>query len=74
MTLKLIPWVDTATFNMRHAWILACTECFDSDMEFAVIYANQAGTDTQNDRLPGFGDFSADPTSPNIFSYYKDSC
>lgn len=61
-------------FDLRTAWRLACSECFDASVENAVIYANQAGTDTQNDHLPGFGQVSADPSSPNVWVYSKQSC
>ncbi len=61
-------------FDLRTAWRLACTECFDSGVENAVIYANQTGTDTQNDHLSGYGHVSPDPTSPNVWVYSKQSC
>jgi hypothetical protein len=61
-------------FDMRTAWRFACCECFDASVEYAMIYANQAGTDTQNDHLPGFGHVSADPNNPNIWVYTKASC
>jgi len=66
-----LPWF---WFDLRTAWRLACSECFDASMENAVIYANQGGTDTQNDHLTGFGHVSADPTSPNVWVYSKQSC
>lgn len=62
------------TLDMQAAWRLACTECYDASMEYAVIYANQTGTDTQNDHLPGYGHVSADPTAPWMWSYYKETC
>jgi len=62
------------SFDMRTAWRLACGECFDSSVEYAMIYANQTGTDTQNDHLPGFGHVSADPNVPNVWVYTKASC
>ena len=62
------------TFDMRTAWRMACSECFDASVEYAMIYANQAGTDTQNDHLPGVGYFSPDPTDPNVWCYVKASC
>jgi len=62
------------SFDMRSAWRLACSECFGSDVEYAMIYANQAGTDTQNDHLPGFGHVSGDPTTPTAWAYAKASC
>jgi hypothetical protein len=61
-------------FDIRAAWQLACMECFDSSMEYAVIYAGQSGTDTHNDHLPGYGPVSPDPTSPNYWVYYRGSC
>jgi hypothetical protein len=60
--------------DLRTAWKVACTECFGSHREYAVIYAGQSGTDTHNDHLPGYGHVSADPTSPNYWVYYKGSC
>jgi hypothetical protein len=66
------PWMDA--FDMRTAWRLACSECFDSSVEYSNIYANQSGTDTQNDHLPGYGHVSGDPTSPNVWVYTKGSC
>jgi Family of unknown function (DUF6345) len=57
--------------DLRAAWRLACSECFDGSVENAVIYANQAGTDTQNDHLPGFGYVSPDPSSPNGWVYER---
>ncbi len=66
------PWIGA--FDLRTAWRLACSECFDASVENAVIYANQGGTDTQNDHLTGFGHVSADPTSPNSWVYSKQSC
>ncbi len=67
-----LPFTDA--FDLRTAWRLACSECFDSSVENAVIYANQSGTDTHNDRLPGFGYVSTDPTSPTVWVYSKQSC
>ena len=67
-----LPWM--VGFDLRTAWQLACSECFDSSVEYASIYANQSGTDTQNDHLPGFGYVSADPTAPNTWCYHKGSC
>jgi hypothetical protein len=61
-------------FSMQTAWKQACTECFDSSVEYAVIYANQTGTDTSKDFLPGYGYVSPDPTSPSVWTYYKGSC
>lgn len=60
--------------DLRTAWSLACSECFDASVQYAVIYANQAGTDTHNDHLPGFGHVSADPAAPNCWCYYKGTC
>jgi hypothetical protein len=71
MTLQIL---GTDAFDMQTAWKLACTECFDSSREYAVIYAGQSGTDTYNDHLPGYGDVSADPTSPNYWVYYRGTC
>jgi hypothetical protein len=73
MSFKM-PFIDNSLFDLRTAWELACSECFDSSREFAVIYANQSGTDTQNDHLTGYGHVSADPVSPNSWSYYKRTC
>ena len=67
-------WPLIGAFDLRTAWRLACSECFDSSVENAVIYANQAGTDTQNDHLLGFGYVSPDPASPNVWVYSKQSC
>jgi hypothetical protein len=67
-------WPFIGAFDLRTAWRLACSECFDTSVENAVIYANQSGTGTQNDHLPGFGYVSADPTSPNVWVYSKQSC
>ena len=61
-------------FDLQTAWRLACNDCFDASVENAVIYANQAGTDTYNDHLPGYGYVSPDPTSPNVWCYYKQTC
>jgi hypothetical protein len=61
-------------FDMRTAWRQACSECFDASVEYAMIYANQAGTDTHNDHLPGVGYVSPDPTNPNVWAYTKASC
>ncbi len=61
-------------FDMQTAWRLACMECFDSSMEYASIFANQSGTDTQNDHLYGYGHVSSDPVSPSSWCYYKASC
>jgi hypothetical protein len=69
-----IPFFDHSLFDLRSAWELACTECFDSNMEFAFIYANQSGTDTVGDHLTGYGQVSADPVSPNSWHYYKKTC
>ncbi len=62
------------TLDMRSAWRQACSECFGSDVEYAMIYANQSGTDTHKDHLPGTGHVSADPTAPNSWTYTKASC
>jgi hypothetical protein len=67
-------WPFIGAFDLRTAWRLACSECFDASVENAVIYANQGGTDTQNDHIPGFGSVSSDPTSPNVWVYSKQSC
>ncbi len=72
LSFRILPWLDA--FDMQTAWRLACTECFDSSREYAVIYAGQTGTDTYNDHLPEFGHVSADPTSPTFWVYYKASC
>lgn len=72
MTFEFPPWWYAR--DMRTAWGMACTECFDSSREYAVIYAGQSGTDTYNDYLPGFGHVSSDPTSPTYWVYYKASC
>lgn len=69
-----LMWPFIGAFDLRTAWRLACSECFDTSVENAVIYANQSGTDTQNDHLPGFGHVSSDPTSPNVWVYSKQSC
>ncbi len=61
-------------FDLRTAWRLACTECFDSSVECASIYANGAGTDTHLDHLPGYGHVSADPASPNSWAYSRQTC
>lgn len=61
-------------YDMQAAWKMACQECFDANTEYSVIYANQAGTDTRNDHLPGFGYVSPDPKTPNSWTYYKGSC
>jgi hypothetical protein len=45
-----------------------------ASVEHAVIYANQAGTHTQNDHVPGFGCVNRDPTSPNVWVYSRQSC
>jgi len=71
MTLQIL---GMDAFDMQMTWKLACTECFDSSREYAVIYAGQSGTDTYNDHLPGYGDVSADPTSPNYWVYYRGTC
>src|SRR4030067_173638 len=68
MTFRLLPWWDG--FEMRTAWDIACSECFDSATEFAIIYAGQPGTDSDNDHLPGFGHISSDPSSPQYWVYY----
>jgi hypothetical protein len=73
MTFKIFPWTDSL-FDIRTAWKLACMECFDSGMEYAVIYAGQSGTDTHNDHLSGYGHVSPDPTSPYFWAYYKGTC
>jgi hypothetical protein len=67
-------WPFIRAFDLRTGWRLACSECFDTSVENAVIYADQSGTDTQNDHLPGFGFVSADPISPNVWVYSKQSC
>lgn len=72
MTFRILPWMDA--LDMQTAWQQACTECFDSSVEYAVIYANQTGTDTHNDHLPGYGYVSPDPTSPSYWTYYKGTC
>ena len=69
---RILPWMDA--FDLQTAWEIACSECFDSGRQYAVIYAGQTGTDTHNDHLPGYGHVSADPTSPYIWSYYKGTC
>jgi hypothetical protein len=61
-------------FEMQTAWKLACSECFDSSVEYAVIYAGQSGTDTYRDHLPNYGYVSPDPTSPTFWVYYKSTC
>ena len=68
------PWPLSSAFDLRTAWRLACSECFDASVQNAVIYANQAGTDTQNDHLPGLGHVSPDPVSPNVWVYSRQSC
>jgi len=72
MKFEFPPWWYAR--DMRTAWGMACAECFDSSREYAVIYTGQAGTDTHNDHLPGFGHVSSDPTSPTYWVYYKASC
>jgi hypothetical protein len=72
MSFRILPWMDG--FDMQTAWRLACTECFDSSMEHASIYAGQSGTDTYNDHLPGYGHVSADPTTPTYWVYSKGTC
>jgi hypothetical protein len=72
MTFRILPWMDA--FDMQAAWEVACAECFDSSMEYAVICAGQTGTDTYNDHLPGYGHVSPDPTSPSYWVYYKGTC
>jgi hypothetical protein len=72
LAFRIFPWMDA--FDMQTAWKIACTECFDSSMEYAVMYAGQTGTDTYNDHLPGYGHVSSDPTSPSYWAYYKGSC
>jgi len=69
-----LPWPLAGLFNLRTAWRIACSECFDSSVECASIYANQASTDTQNDHLPGYGYVSSDPTSPSWWVYSRHSC
>ncbi|HEX2910677.1 MAG TPA: DUF6345 domain-containing protein [Chloroflexia bacterium] len=69
-----LPWSAEALFNMQQAWRLACSDCFDSSVEYAVISANQSGTDTYNDHLPGYGYVSPDPASPNCWSYSRGTC
>ncbi len=60
--------------DMQSAWRQACSECFDASVEHAVIYANQAGTNTSSDHLPGYGTVSADPTTPTMWAYYRGTC
>jgi hypothetical protein len=72
LTFSVPPWFPV--ISMQSAWEQACAECFDSSVEYAVVYANQSGTDTQNDHLPKFGYVSPDPKTPNTWSYYKESC
>jgi hypothetical protein len=72
MSFRVLPWIDA--FDMQTAWKLACNECFDSSVEYAVIYAGQSGTDTYNDHLPGYGFVSPDPTSPSFWAYYRGTC
>ena len=69
---SLPPW--STGFHLQTAWRMACSECFDSSVEYSVIYANQAGTSTQSDHLTGFGFVSSDPTDPNVWCYYRGSC
>lgn len=61
-------------YTMQSAWETACTECYSSSRIYSVIYANQPGTDTHNDHLPGYGHVSSDPTSPSIWTFYKGTC
>lgn len=70
---KIWPW-SSSLFDLRTAWRIACQECYDSSREYSIIYANQSGTDTANDHLPGHGFVSADPTTPNSWVYTKGSC
>jgi hypothetical protein len=72
MAFRMLPWMEAMT--MQQAWRQACSECFDASVEYAVIYANQAGTNTAADHLPGYGAVSADPSAPNMWSYYKGTC
>lgn len=72
LSFRIFLWFGA--FDMQTAWELACTECFDSSREYAVIYAGQSGTDTHNDHLPGYGHVSSDPTSPSYWVYYKGTC
>jgi hypothetical protein len=72
MAFGFFPW--SVGLDMQSAWEIACTECFDSSREYAIIYAGQSGTDTHNDHLPGYGHVSSDPTSPNYWAYYRGTC
>ena len=58
LSFRIFPWMDA--FDMQTAWQIACSECFDSSREYAVIYAGQTGTDTHNDHLPEYGHVSTD--------------
>ena len=69
---RIFSWMDA--LPLRLAWKLACTECFDASQQYAMIYAGQAGTDTANDHLIGYGYVSLDPTAPNYWVYSRGSC
>lgn len=72
---RLSLWPFTGSlFDLRTAWRIACQECYDSSREYAMIYANQSGTDTANDHLPGYGFVSSDPSSPTSWVYTKGTC
>ena len=69
---RVFPWADA--LPLRSAWQIACSECFDSSQQYAMIYAGQSGTDTANDHLTGFGYVSPDPAAPYYWVYSRGSC
>jgi hypothetical protein len=69
-----LPGPFNGLFDLRTAWRIACTECFDSTVECSSIYANAGSTDTHNDHLPGFGHVSQDPSEPSVWVYSTTTC
>jgi hypothetical protein len=69
---RILPWMSP--FDLRTAWAIAAQECFDSSVEWAVIYAGDGVFDAHNDHLPGLGYVSPDPADPHYWVYYKNPC
>jgi hypothetical protein len=61
-------------WTVRDAWIRACIETEGSDVSWAYLRADAAGTDTFNDHWWGKGTTSADPSTPTSLFYLNGQC
>ena len=61
-------------WRVSEAWIHASQETEDSDVEYAFLRADGAGTNTFDDHWHGKGFVSPDPVEPTTLFYMRGSC